>query len=151
MKSVLNATDRSRLLGRIDALRPGMPARWGRMSAHGMVCHLTDSFDLVLGHRSTARTGTLLERTLVRLLALTLPLPWPRGVPTVTEVDQEQGGTPPAAFEADVERLRTAFDEFVARVPRQPMRHPMMGQVSKAEWGRWGYRHVDHHLRQFRL
>ena len=29
--------------------------------------------------------------------------------------------------------------------------HPIFGTMSKTEWGRWGYRHVDHHLRQFGL
>jgi len=126
-----------------------MTPRWGRMTARGMVCHLADSFDVVLGARSTTRRNTLAERTIIRLLALSLPVPWPKGVPTVAEVDQEQGGTPPAVFEADVQRLRAAFDAFVTRVPEQRMRHPIFGQVSTAEWGRWGYRHMDHHLRQF--
>ena len=28
-------------------------------------------------------------------------------------------------------------------------RHPLFGRMTNGEWGRWGYRHVDHHLRQF--
>jgi len=27
--------------------------------------------------------------------------------------------------------------------------HPLFGRLTTAEWGRWGYRHMDHHLRQF--
>jgi hypothetical protein len=27
--------------------------------------------------------------------------------------------------------------------------HPLFGALSAAEWGRFSYRHADHHLRQF--
>jgi hypothetical protein len=27
--------------------------------------------------------------------------------------------------------------------------HPLLGTMSNAAWLRWGYLHVDHHLRQF--
>jgi hypothetical protein len=27
--------------------------------------------------------------------------------------------------------------------------HPLFGPLTRAEWGRWGLRHADHHLRQF--
>jgi hypothetical protein len=149
MKSVLNDSDLKELEERLVRLTVGTPPQWGRMSAPGMVCHLTDSFQIVLGTRPTSRTSTRLERTVIRLIALSLPLRWPKGVATVAEVDQERGGTPPEDFAADVARLRTAMRDFVTRVPRESLSHPIFGRVSTSEWGRWGYRHVDHHLRQF--
>jgi hypothetical protein len=149
MKSVLNSSDLMALEERLARLTVGTPPQWGRMSAPGMVCHLTDSFQIVLGTRPTTRTSTRLERTLIRLIALTLPVRWPKSVATVAEVDQERGGTPPEDFAADVARLRTALRDFVTRVPRESLSHPIFGRVSTSEWGRWGYRHVDHHLRQF--
>jgi hypothetical protein len=27
--------------------------------------------------------------------------------------------------------------------------HPFLGKLSRAEWLRWAYLHMDHHLRQF--
>jgi Protein of unknown function (DUF1569) len=27
--------------------------------------------------------------------------------------------------------------------------HPIFGRMTEEEWMRWGYLHVDHHLRQF--
>ena len=149
MKSVLNATHFGELETRLAGLTADTPPLWGRMSASGMVCHLTDSFHIVLGSRPTSRTNTLIERTFIRWLALTVPLQWPKGIPTVAEVDQEQGGTPPEEFAADVARLRAAMRDFTTRAPRESLSHPIFGRVSTSEWGRWGYRHVDHHLRQF--
>ena len=149
MKSVLNTAHYGELEARLAGLTAGTRPRWGRMSARGMVCHLTDSFHVVLGSRPTSRTSTVVERTFIRLLALSVPLPWPKGIPTVAEVDQERGGTPPEEFAADLARLQAAMRDFVTRVPHEPLFHPIFGRVSTSEFGRWGYRHVDHHLRQF--
>ena len=151
MKSVRHAADLAEIERRLATLTPDTRPGWGRMSASGMVCHLTDAFDAVLGHRPSSYRSTRMERTVVRLLALSLPVPWPKGVPTVAEVDQERGGTAPGEFAADMGRLRAALHDFVTRLPRESFSHPIFGPLSKAEWGRWGYRHVDHHLRQFGL
>jgi hypothetical protein len=77
-------------------------------------------------------------------------VPWPRGIVTVSEIDQQLGGTKPADFAADVAQLESLV-ELVTRQPRdfhwQP--HPLFGAMSERAWLRWGYRHMDHHLRQF--
>jgi len=151
MKSLLKAEACAQLERRLAALGPDAKPLWGRMSAAGMVCHLTDTFHTVLGTRPTSHANTWFERTVVRLIALTSPLPWPKGVATVAEIDQERGGTPPADFAADLDRLRAALREFVARLPDRRLSHPIFGPLTTAEWGRWGFRHVDHHLRQFGL
>jgi hypothetical protein len=54
-------------------------------------------------------------------------------------------------FEQDVAKLAEVTEEFVSRIDPVAMHHPAMGRLSAAEWGRWGYRHMDHHLRQFGL
>ena len=75
---------------------------------------------------------------------------WPSGVDTSPEIDQCGGGTTPRDFAADVECVLVLVDRIVreARTLRWP-RHPTFGRMSVAEWLRWGYLHVDHHLRQF--
>jgi hypothetical protein len=41
--------------------------------------------------------------------------------------------------------------DFVERMDPNTLRHPVFQKMSAAEWGRWAYRHVDHHARQFGL
>ena len=87
---------------------------------------------------------------MVKWVALYLPLRWPLGIPTTAEVDQERGGTRPAEFAADVALLEALVERFTARtrsLDRKP--HPIFGTLSDAAWLRWGYLHMDHHLRQF--
>lgn len=141
----------SELEARLARLEPGTPARWGRMSPHQAVCHLADAFDVALGKRTVAPLDLPwhIRSALGRFFALTLPVRWPKGVPTAPEMDQDRGGTPPEEFEEDVERLRARMRRFRDTGGRGLVPHPVFGALSVGEWGRWGWRHVDHHLRQF--
>jgi hypothetical protein len=75
---------------------------------------------------------------------------WPRGIATVPEIEQGCGGTTPMEFERDrmellglMSRFRSSTDTLRAAM------HPIFGSMTVSLWGIWGYRHLDHHLRQF--
>ena len=133
---------------RLATLQPGSARHWGTMTAHEMICHLTDSFEAVLGLRPNSSVESWLSRTVVKWIALHTSLPWPHGVPTRPEVNPKEQGTRPADFESDRTRLLAFFDRFL-----QPdatcVPHPSFGAMSRDEWLLWGYGHMDHHLRQF--
>ena len=115
-----------------------------------MVCHLADAFLGCLGEKDVRPVAHLVNRTLVKWIALYLPLRWMRGLPTRPEMDQLRGGTPPAEFATDVARLVALLERITD--PSQPCRweaHPLFGRMREWEWLRWGYLHLDHHLRQF--
>lgn len=150
VKNIFNDPDHRDLERRLDALRPDSPRRWGRMSPHQAVCHLNDAFEIVLGERPTDfRADSLLNRTVGRVVALSTPIPWPRGLPTSPEADQEKNGTPPGSFDDDVADLRASMARFRERGGRGLGPHVALGPLSPGEWGRWGWRHTNHHLRQF--
>jgi hypothetical protein len=120
------------------------------MSAHQMVCHLNDSLLLATGQRAVSHAITLPSRTIIKWIALYLPLRWPPGILTRPEVDQEAGGTRPAAFRADVARQEALMEEVIAqRGKLHGSVHPIFGGMSERAWLRWAYLHTDHHLRQF--
>ena len=86
----------------------------------------------------------------MKWFALSVPVRWPHGVPTMPEMNQEKGGTPPGEFAADVAEL----EELINRITRTERdfdwaSHPMFGRMPDRDWLRWGYLHMDHHLRQF--
>src|ERR1700738_5013737 len=99
------------LLSRLHLLRPETKARWGRMNAHQMVCHLTDSFGLAMGVKTASEDITFLSRALVRRFALYTSLRCPKGVPTSPELDQVQGGTAPVEFACDADALEGVVQE----------------------------------------
>ena len=149
MPSIFRSDRQHELLARLRKLSPESHRKWGRMTPQQAVCHLADSFRGVLGDRVVAPTVVGLRRRLIRFVAFTLPLPWPKGVPTSPEIDAEKGGTAPGDFEADVAQLESLLGRFVETDGRTLPPHYAWGAMSRGVWGRYGYRHVDHHLKQF--
>jgi hypothetical protein len=151
MRSLRNSTDKEEILNRLGRLSPDSRRQWGKMTPHQMICHLNDSFKSVIGERQVAGDkSNLLTRSLVRWIALYAPLKWPHGVPTMPENDQEQGGTPPADFRRDVDALALMIERVTAAERDfRWRRHPLFAEMSERDWMRWGYLHLDHHLRQF--
>ncbi len=149
MKTLTDMQCRKEIAERVGRLRSDSQRQWGKMSAHQMVCHLAGSFRGVMGQKSLAPRPAF-GHGVIKWFALYAPLQWPHGLKTMPEVDQEIGGTKPAEFEADRRELLQLFEKFT-RQPRafawKP--HPMFMEMSEKDWMRWGYLHMDHHLRQF--
>lgn len=150
MKTLARPTDKAEILRRLRRVHPESPRRWGRMSAHQMVCHLSDSLRMSTGDKPTRDASSLLYRTVVKWAVLYVPLRWPAGIVTRPEIDQEGAGTKPVDFATDVTQLEALLNLVTAQ-PRNFdwQRHPLFGTMSGAAWLRWVYRHTDHHLRQF--
>jgi hypothetical protein len=150
MKTLAHERDRAEIARRLTTIRPDTRALWGKMSAHQMICHLSDTFRLALGRKSARDTSGVLQRTVVKWIALYLPVRWPAELVTVPEVDQEVGGTRPIQFETDLAEVSELLNAFTTREPDgESPRHPIFGKLSRRAWLRWGYLHTDHHLRQF--
>uniref|UniRef100_A0A7V5CSE9 DUF1569 domain-containing protein n=1 Tax=Acidobacterium capsulatum TaxID=33075 RepID=A0A7V5CSE9_9BACT len=133
---------------RIAALRPDDAARWGRMNAHQMICHLCDSAQVAMGEKEVTASGLGLPPWLLKKLALEVPVPWAKNVPTPPQIDQLREGTPPVEFERDrkemLHRTRLLLD-----APLEGRPHAYFGPLTQEEWMRWAWLHTDHHLRQF--
>ncbi len=150
MKHLGNPVEKQRILERIATLSQGDLPKWGRMTAHGMICHLGDSFGVPLGERAASMATGLYQRTLMKWGALYLVARWPHNRPTRPEMEQGAGGSPPVEFERDRARLVEAIRRFSEPGRRFEERlHPMFGAMTARQWLRWGYLHADHHLRQF--
>ena len=150
MKNLGCSEDKRLILERVARVRIDSARGWGKMSAPQMICHLNDSFRLTTGEKHVVSVENIFKRTVMKWSALSLPIPWPHGVGTMPEMDQLGGGTPPAAFEADRLELISRTELFVSKPENLvAVRHPFFGKMSVYEWMRWGYLHMDHHLRQF--
>lgn len=150
MNSLADPGATASLVTRLNKLHPERPRAWGRMTPNEMLCHLADAFDAALGARTCAPADTWMLRNVIKYVALHTSLEWPQGRPTLPEVQQGVGGTPPADFEQDRARAIGLLRRFAAEDARCAA-HPFFGPLTKDEWMIWGYRHTDHHLRQFAL
>ncbi|HEX6590218.1 MAG TPA: DUF1569 domain-containing protein [Longimicrobiales bacterium] len=147
LRNVRRARDFDALLARLALLRADSPRRWGRMTPHQAVCHLSDSMRATLGDWSKPPARTPPMRWLIRSIAFTVPLRWPHGVRTARELDQQRDGTRPVEFERDRAELVTLLRRVASSDELPP--HPLWGRMSRGMTGRYVWRHTDHHLRQF--
>lgn len=88
-----------------------------------------------------------LPPALMKFLALSVPMQWPKTIQTVPALRRE-AMPPPDVFAAEHVRLSSAFEHFLG-CRDNTSRHPIFGSMRPADWMRWGYLHADHHLRQF--
>lgn len=152
MRSAFDPEAATELRRRLDGFRPDAERRWGTMTPHEAVVHMTDLFRMALGERPLPDKSSWFSRTLMRWVGLHTPIPWPRGIRAPREVDQAREGTPPESWDRDLEALRGALDRFVDDPEALDGNvHAVLGPLTRREWGVWGYRHTDHHLRQFGL
>lgn len=142
--TLLKDEDRAALIARLRQIQPDTPARWGKLNAPAMLCHLADQLRVALGEIPTKAVHTFLSRTLIKWLVVNTGLQPPPGK---VETAPEMLTTSPTTWEADL----AACEQLAIRVGRGEARteHPMFGRLNPAEWGRLCWKHLDHHLRQF--
>jgi hypothetical protein len=140
---------RRELAERVRRLTPATPARWGKMTCPQMLIHVNDQLKMSMGELPAA-----LERLPVRFPPLkqliVYTLPWPKGLPTSPALVARMRGTVSAAWDTEI----ATFDELLERFGGRPKAapwplHPAFGRMSRLAWGVLGYKHTDHHLRQF--
>lgn len=148
MKTLAQQGDKEEILKRLGKLKADQARRWGKMSCHQMVVHLSDAFLCPMGEKTASPAKPPIPQGIFRWAALYVPVKWPRGVPTRPEMEQGVGGTAPVEFSKDREKL-TALIERFTHDRFEWAAHPIFGQMTEKDWMRWGYLHCDHHLRQF--
>lgn len=122
-----------------------MTPRWGKMTAPQMLAHLTDWMMMAKGELPTLFRNGFLQFAPVKQLAIYW-LPFPKGVPTAKELISRV----PSDWKTERAALCNHMNSFETMHPdgTWPV-HPAFGMLSPEAWGVLGYRHTDHHLRQF--
>jgi hypothetical protein len=142
---MLQAEVREEVRRRLASIPADRPPIWGRMDATHMMAHVGDAMRMALGDLPVAPKRLPFRYPPLKQLILYV-FPFPRDAPTATELvsrtprslDEER-----RAIEGHLERL--AARDPAARGPE----HPIFGPLTVRQWGALGYKHVDHHLRQF--
>ena len=150
MKNILESAHRDEVIARIEKLSPNDSPLWGKMNVGEMICHLSDQVRMSLGEIKTEYVGNKFLEMVIKQLIL-LGLPAPKGkVETVKELKQGVGGTKPQNFDDDKNMLISKIEEFNNVFPaNKKLCHPAFGYMTKKQWGRLIFTHLDHHLKQF--
>lgn len=115
------------------------------MNAPQMVAHCADAVRMALGSLAVPARRLPIRYPPLKQIFLYL-LPFPRSAPTAPELVER----PPGDWNAEVSSLIALMEELARRSPDElASEHPGFGPMSHRAWGALGYKHMDHHLRQF--
>lgn len=121
------------------------------MDAQQMLAHCSNAARMALGdlvvpgHRLPTRYAPLKQ-------LLVYGFPFAKNLPTAPELLAEHGGsTERPDWDSSVAEVIGLLDRLASVNPadRAWPEHPAFGKLSPRAWGVLGYKHFDHHLRQF--
>jgi hypothetical protein len=148
MPIIQDASARAAILQRIDRLTAESTPAWGRMNVSQMLTHITDALRMALGEIHVKDKHIPLVRHFpFKQLALYV-VPFPKGSPTAPELLARV----PESFEAERVQCKSfvsRFDPTNGALRLAP--HPIFGPMTPHQMGTLVYKHIDHHLRQFRV
>lgn len=143
--SMWNPATRQDLLQRLAKLDSDTPALWGTMDSSRMVAHLVAWMQMIKSDIKVAPRRLPVRFPVIKQLVVYL-LPFPKGLPTAPELIQRDA----SKFADNMSAMRRHIESFATMSPETPLPpHPAFGKLTSKAWGVLGYRHTDHHLRQF--
>lgn len=148
MKNLFEAMATKEIKERLAILRPDSERQWGKMNAAQMLAHCSAWMEMAVGLKSPPRS--LIGRIfgpVAKSQVLNSEEPIRRNMPTEKSliVSEERD------FAAERQRLLEWTDRFASGGPEKCTKHPhcFFGPMTPTEWATLGYKHLDHHLRQF--
>ena len=152
MKNLYKKDHYVRIVYRIQKIKPDTQALWGTMNVNQMICHCTDLLRIANSSKAEKFRGSFLLRTVGKFFFLKSSFNWPKNLPTSPAIDQNKGGTKPDEFESDKHLLLEQLQHFSALPYEYEFPpHPAFGKLSRKQWGRIMWLHINHHLSQFGL
>ena len=147
MKSIFDMTSRDELIERIHSLNVNSTARWGHMTVQQMVKHCTLWEEML---QSKIKVKRLFIGRLIGKLLLKSEIKDDRrmlqNTPTVFELKVKDGAI---NLEEEKRKWITLIEESI-HATTSDFIHPFFGKMTREQIGIHHYKHIDHHLRQFK-
>ena len=144
-RSLSDARARQQLLDRLKQLSPDATPLWGRMTPPQMLAHLADWMLMAKGELKAGAVRLPVRYPPLKQLAIYW-LPFPKGVPTAPELLSRK----PSEWAIERAAVRMHLQSFETLDSKTVWPdHPAFGKLTAAAWNVLGYRHTDHHFRQF--
>ena len=148
MNSLFNKTDKDDIINRIDELHPGSKPMWGKMNVSQMLAHCIVPVKVALGETKSQHSfiGKLLGKRF-KAKMMKDDYVFDKNLPTAKNFVIKE--TPD--FYTGQQELKDVIEQFFKTDKNEMVSrpHPFFGKMTADEWGNLGYKHLDHHLRQF--
>lgn len=147
MKNLFEPSSAIEIKERIGQLRPDAERHWGAMNAAQMLAHCSAFMEWATGLKTPPRSfvGRIVGKMAKKSILGDGPIR--RNLPTEKSLIM-QGHRD---FATEQRRLLDWVGRFSSGGPEQCTKQPhcFFGQMTPVEWATLGYKHLDHHLRQF--
>jgi hypothetical protein len=145
----LNSHTIQQLIHRINYLTPESKGHWGRMTVTEMLGHCAAGIKMAFGDvPSKVRVGPV-RSAIVRFIFVDL-ISFPKNAPTPPELNIQKKLKLSGSFQqqkdaliAQLERLNNTPEDYEFAI------HPIFRKLTRKQWGKLAYKHLDHHLKQF--
>ncbi len=145
VKNLFEPAVKQEIIDRIIKLTPQTKQLWGKMNVSQMLAHIQMPIKIAYGtHRPK---GSFLLRLIGPLFKSKLwdEKPYSQSLPT--DPTFVMTGT-----EKDFEKEKSAVLELINKFTKENLvseKHPVFGKLTKDNWSKATWKHLDHHLKQF--
>lgn len=145
VKNLFDPVVKQDIIDRINNLTHDSKAQWGKMNVAQMLAHLQMPIGTAYGTHQPK--GSFLLRLIGPLFKSKLwdENPYKHSLPTDPTFIM-------TGSEKDFEKEKAALVEMINRFTELAVageRHPVFGKLSKENWSKATWKHLDHHLKQF--
>lgn len=145
IKNLFDPAVKADIVNRINNLTAESQRQWGKMDVAQMLSHLQAPMGVAFG--SSTVKGNWVMRMILPLFKSMLynDKPWKKGLPT----DKTFITT---GASKDFEKEKAIVLDMINRFTEANLindKHPIFGRLTKEQWSKATWKHLDHHLRQF--
>ena len=145
MENIFDTETFNRIKTRINALDENTRAVWGKMSVDQMVHHCQGPLNIILEKETYGLKPNWFARTFFKKSMYNDKL-WRKNLPTLKAFRE----TTNYNFQEEKGKLLALVEELGEHRDRTEWQdHPTFGPMTREQWGKMHYKHLDHHLRQF--
>lgn len=144
VKNLLDPVTKQEIIERINRLRPASQRKWGRMDVAQMLAHCQMPISVAMGRHQLKGNFFLKLFGPIMKGQLYNSRPYSRNLPT----DKSFKITLAKDFEKEKTILLSLINEFSEETLRKDP-HPVFGKMTKEQWSKGMWKHLDHHLIQF--
>ena len=144
VKDLFEPEVKQAIIDRINKLTPTTQRQWGKMDVAQMLAHCQMPLGVATGKHKLK--GGFLLRLIGPLFkgVIINNKPFKKNLGT----DKSFKMTTPKEFEKEKQSLIQMINGFSATtMSNEP--HPIFGKMTKEEWSKGTWKHLDHHLQQF--
>jgi hypothetical protein len=145
VKNLFDSAVKQEIVIRINRLSPQSQRQWGKMEVAQMLAHVQVPIGVALG--TTTVKGNWLMKLILPLFKKKLydETPWKQGLPTDKSFIM-------TGQSKDFDNEKNQLLDKINRLTESNMineKHPVFGKLTKEQWSKATWKHLDHHLQQF--